>query len=163
MTAEPFQKLPNSPQKTALIQDLEYGGWITTDTFYDFDMRAEYRKTDIGPFIDETGEVVFLVTETGPSFPGGADVQSDYFKNFLDDLLVKPGEATQHTMLVQFLVLPNGQIAEVSSARTIDSWIPETSVQCCIHAVRDMPAWSPGLHRGRPVKVKMLLTFSLRT
>ena len=161
ISARDFHQMKNGPEKTERIRDLEYKGWFQTDTFLGMDRKLEYHKVDLTPFVDDMGESVFLVTEVSPEFPGGAISQEDYFQNLLSDLLSKPGEVTHNTLFIKFSVQKDGQIGGVEPAHPFPEWVPAIAGQRCLEAVREMPNWSPGLYKDKPVKVKMIQTFSL--
>lgn len=162
MAARDFHRMPSSPEKNSLIRALEYDGWFRMDTFLGLNKRMEMHKIDVTPFVDEMGESVFLVTDVSPEFPGGALAQGDYFQNLLSDLLAKPEEVTHNTLFIKFSVSKTGQIEAVEPASSFSEWVPETTTRRCLDAVREMPNWTPGIFKNRPVKVKMMLTFSLR-
>ncbi len=162
MGARDFQQMKTGPEKTRLIRDIEYKGWYQVDTFLGLDKKLEYHKVDLAPFVDDQGESVFLITDVSPEFPGGASSQKDYFQNFLGDLLAKPDGETQNTLFVKFSVKKNGEIEAVEAAQPFSQWVSAATAQRCIDAVREMPPWSPGIFKDRPVKVKMLISFGLR-
>jgi len=162
MAARDFHDMKSGPEKTERIRDLEYRGWLRVDTFLGMDKRLEYHKIDLTPFVDDMGESVFLVTDVSPEFPGGAITKEDYFQNVLSDLLSKPGEVTQNTLYIRFSVQKDGKIEAVEPAQPFPEWVPAITGQRCLEAVRDMPNWSPGMYKNRPVKVSMLMIFSLR-
>ena len=162
ISAQDFHQMKNGPEKTARIQALEFKDWFKIDTFYNLEKRLETQKIDLAPLVDDMGETIFLVTEISPEFPGGEAVQADYFQNLLGDLLAKPGESVQKTVFIKFTVNTDGTIDAVESVQPFPDWMPAQIAQRCLNAVKEMPAWSPGFYRNRPVKVKMLLDFSLR-
>ncbi|MFN0037723.1 MAG: hypothetical protein ACKVUS_21895, partial [Saprospiraceae bacterium] len=123
---------------------------------------TESPKTDLAPFVDDLGETVFLVTDVAPEFPGGTASLNDYLQNSIADLLSKPGEVTQNTLFVKFSVTKEGKIEATEPAQPFPTWVPTDTSQRCMEAVREMPAWSPGIYKDRPVKVKMMMSFSLR-
>jgi hypothetical protein len=159
--ARDYHQMQNGPAKLTKVRDLEHKGWIQTDTFMAMDRRLEYHDIELSPFVDETGESVFLVPEVSPEFPGGQESLRDYFHNLLHDLLVKPGEVTHNTLYIRYSVQKDGRIVDVAPAQPFPEWVPASTKQRCLEAVRDMPAWSPGMYRDRPVKVCMMETFSL--
>lgn len=162
MAAQQLQRIPASPERTAMVQDLAYNGWIQVDTFVDLKKKTVYQEFDLAPFVDELGESAFLVTDVAPEFPGGMASQQDYFQNLLPDLLVSPNESPQNTLFVKFSVQKDGHIEAVEPAQNLQPWIPATVGERCLQAVREMPNWSPGLYKNRPVKTKVLISFGLR-
>lgn len=161
MAAQDFHDMKSGPEKIERIRDLEYKGWFKVDTFLGLDKKLEYYKTDLTPFVDEMGESVFLVTDISPEFPGGMDSRKDYLQNLLGDLLAKPNAQIHNTLYIKFSVKNNGEITEVEPAQPFPTWVPAATGERCLQAVKEMPQWSPGIFKNRPVKVKMILTFSL--
>ncbi len=162
MAARDFHDMKSGPEKTERIRDLAYKGWVQVDTFLGMDKRLEYHKIDLTPFVDDMGESVFLVTDVSPEFPGAAITKADYFQNLLSDLLTKPDEQVHNTLYIKFSVQKDGKIEAVTPAQPFPEWVPAVTGQRCLEAVRDMPIWSPGMYKNRPVKVSMLMVFSLR-
>ena len=156
-----YHQMQNGPDKVTKVRDLEHNAWIQTDTFFNMERQIQYRDIELSPFVDETGESVFLVSEVSPEFPGGLESQRDYFHNLLQDLFPKPGEVTHNTLYIRFSVLKDGSIVDVGPANQFPEWVPASTKQRCLEAVREMPAWSPGMYRDRPVKVCMIQIFSL--
>lgn len=164
MSAEEYLRMPSGPEKTERIRDLESKGWYHQDknTYYNLKGQlTEPPKVDLSPYVDEKGETVFLVTDVSPEFPGGSDAFLDYLQNAVGDLLIKPGESVQNSVYIKFTIEKDGSITEVMPDR-IAEWIPGAVVERCKNAVQEMPNWSPGIYKDRPVKVRMLKTFSLR-
>jgi len=161
MAARDFHDMKSGPEKTERIRDMEYMGWFKVDTFIGMDKHVEYHKIDLTPFVDDMGEPVFLVTDISPEFPGGAITQKDYFQNMLGELLSKPEGETHNTLYIKFSVNKDGKIETVEPAQTFPEWVPAASGQRCLEAVREMPAWSPGRYKDRPVKMKMMIEFPL--
>jgi len=75
--------------------------------------------------------------------------------------VLKPGEVTHNTLFIKFSVQKDGKIGEVEPAHPFPEWVPAASGQRCLEAVREMPAWSPGRYKDRPVKMKMMIVFPL--
>lgn len=156
--------MQNGPEKLNRVQVLALRDWIHVDTFYNLDGMANYLKSDLAPLVDELGEPVFLVTEISPEFPGGKNSLDDYMQNLLGDLLAKDGEAVQNSLYVKFSVQKeDGKIEEIVPAQPFPDWVPPATAQRCLEAVRNMPNWSPGVYRNRPVKTIMLISFGLRS
>lgn len=161
ITARDFHQMKSGPEKSERIRDLEYKGWIQVDTFYDLDRKLRLHEIDLAPFVDDLGESVFLVADVSPEFPGGSLSQADYFQNLLGDLLAKPNEQIHNTLYIKFSVTTKGEITEVERSQPFPAWVPATTGERCLQAVKEMPQWSIGIFKNRPVKVKMIMTFSL--
>ncbi|MBC7777925.1 MAG: hypothetical protein H7246_21000 [Phycisphaerae bacterium] len=163
MTAREYIEMKSGPEKTKQIRELEHRSWYHQDALMDHTGNfIESKKFDLSPFVDSLGESAFLVTDISPEFPGGALSLNDYLQNKLGNLLVKPNEETQNTLFVKFSVLKDGKIEAVEPANPFPEWVRSSTRQRCLVAVREMPNWSPGIFKDQPVKVKMLMIFSLR-
>lgn len=163
MSAQAYNQMESGPEKTQQIRDLERRGWYHHDEYTDQRGNAlESAKVDLSPFVDDLGESVFLVTDVSPEFPGGPSTLNDYFQNLLGDLLARPSDEVQNTLYIKFSVLKDGKIDAIEPANPIPDWIPKLTSRRCLAALRDMPAWSSGIFKDSPVKVKVLMTFSLR-
>ena len=163
MGAHEYLEMKSGPEKIQKIRDLERRGWYHQDAYTDQRGNAlESARVDLAPFVDDLGESVFLVTDVSPEFPGGPSTLNDYLQNLLGDLLARPSDEVQNTLFFKFSVLKDGKIDAIEPANPIPDWIPKSTSQRCLAAIRDMPAWSPGVFKENPVKVKVLMTFSLR-
>ena len=163
MKAQEYNEMKPGPERIQAIKDLERKGWYNQDAAMDYSGNPLVsEKVDLSPFVDEMGESVFLVTAVSPEFPGGTTSLKDYQQNLLGDLLSRPADEVQNTLFIKFSVLKDGKIDAVEPASPFPDWIPVSTTQRCMDAVRDMPVWSPGIFNEAPVKVKLLMIFSLR-
>jgi bla regulator protein blaR1 len=92
---------------------------------------------------------VFSVVEEMPQYPGGTDELIAY----LSSNIVYPEEAknnnTQGKVIVNFVVNKHGEVTNVNVKKGIGSGCDEEAVR----VVSNMPAWVPGKHKGKTVKV----------
>jgi len=103
-------------------------------------------------------EEVFHVVETQPEYPGGENAMLKFIK----DNLVYPESAKKNgvegVVYVNFIIEKDGSISNVKVLRGI-------SAECdneIIRVVNLMPNWSPGMQRGRPVRVYFNLPFRFK-
>lgn len=102
---------------------------------------------------------VFTVVEEPPVFPGGDEAKSTYLAN----ALVYPESAKKNgaegTVYVTFVVEKDGKVSSAQVLRGIGYGCDEAA----LNAVISMPAWKPGMQRGKPVRVRfnMPIKFSL--
>ena len=163
LTAEEFHRMKPGPEKIEKVRALERNGWYQQDYFIDLDGKPiETQKTDLAPAVDDMGETVFLVTDLAPEFPGGPAALEDYLQNAVGDLLIKPGESVQNSIRIKFTVEKDGRITNIETEKRLPEWISAETVQRCKSVVEEMPAWSPGVFKDKPVKVRMVMDFSLR-
>ena len=92
---------------------------------------------------------VFTYVEQMPVFPGG-DLE---LRKFLAQSVKYPPLAlengVQGRVFVSFVVDKEGNVTDVRVARPLDPSLDKEAVR----VVQSMPKWSPGLQRGRAVKV----------
>ena len=106
----------------------------------------------------QNGEVVFLVVEEAPSFPGG----NQEAMMFLAKNIKYPEAAVkakiEGRVIVQFVVGKDGSISDVRVVRGV---CPELDAEA-VRVVKMMPKWIPGKQRGKEVAVKFTLPIMFR-
>lgn len=107
----------------------------------------------VEPHVERVGEpsdVTFTIVEQMPRFPGG---EEELFK-FIGGNIKYPEEAKEAGMegvvYVTFVVEKDGTIGEARVLRGIGGGCDEEAVR----VIRAMPAWEPGMQRGKPVRVQ---------
>lgn len=98
-------------------------------------------------------ETIYSVVDTPPEFPGGLAAFYDY----VDEHLVYPQLARKNkiegSVFVEFIVEDNGEVTQVRVLKGL-------SGRCDAEALRvlkDTPNFKPGVHGGKPVRVKLML------
>lgn len=162
-TAEDYRRMKPGPEKEAWFRKVEGDGWFFTAPSYKNlnGKPIEAPPVDLSPFVDESGESVFLITEKDPEFPGGQASFEDYLQNAVGDLLVKPDESVQNSVRIKFTIEKDGRITDVAVLDKNLVWVDQKILERCLQTIQDMPNWSPGAYRGRAVKMKLAFTFSL--
>lgn len=106
----------------------------------------------------EESEIVFVVVETMPQYPGGDTALME----FIAKNLVYPEKAVKENLygrvILQFTVDKNGDIQDVVVVRGVS---PELDAEA-IRVVKIMPRWIPGKQRGKTVAVKYTLPINFR-
>lgn len=124
----------------------------------------EVEIPDVEPEKEVVAEPVFSVVEDMPEFPGG---QAEMMK-YIMSRIVYPELEKQNNIeglaIIQFIVEPNGQISNVTTAPGAESRASQSLREEAIRVIKTMPAWKPGKQRGKPVKVKFTIPvrFKLR-
>ena len=162
LSAQSYHALPNGPEKIKVVRKLEWDGWTAIDTFYNLDQQITLQKTDLAPYIDDNGNTVFLVTDISPAFPNGDTLLRKMLRDSIGDILSGPNDEVQNSIYIKFSVETDGSIAEVEEAQQHSEWIKPEIIKSCLETVRAMPKWSPGIWKGKTVKVKMLISVNLR-
>lgn len=104
------------------------------------------------PNVDDTefADSLFTIVEVSPAFPGG---ETELYKYLLP--AIRYPEAArdagiQGTVFVNFVVEKDGSITNANVLRGIGGGCDEVA----LNAVRSMPVWTPGEHKGQKVRVR---------
>ncbi len=129
----------------------------------ELDINAEDdQDTEVGDFVapvDDGEEVeiveaeIFTIVEEQPGFPGGESALMDYLRNNIKYPQLARESNIQGTVFVTFVVEPNGAITNVNVLRGIGGGCDDEATR----VVKNMPAWTPGKQRGKPVRVQFNL------
>jgi protein TonB len=99
----------------------------------------------------------FFLVEVMPSFKGGG---LDEFRKYIQKRTNYPQEALdrkiQGRVFLTFIVEANGSVSNVTVVKGVDPLIDNEAVK----AIQGSPAWSPGLQRGQPVRVRYSMWLS---
>lgn len=115
---------------------------------------APYKMPDVLP--DEPSvkdPEIFIVAEDMPLFPGGDAALMRYLS-----LNIKYPTAARETgitgiVYVTFVIETDGSISSIGVLRSVAGGCTEEAVR----VVSEMPDWTPGKQRGKPVRVRMNL------
>lgn len=95
-------------------------------------------------------EVIFDVVEQQPIFPGGTD---ELYK-FISKNFKYPKKCLrknhQGKIYIQFVVNKDGSIGDVKILRGIDKDLDREAIR----VVKSMPKWTPGMQKGKLVRVR---------
>lgn len=98
-------------------------------------------------------EGVFYIVEDVPSFPGGTEALGAY----IDKNLEYPAKAKKNSMagkvMVEFIVNTDGSLSDLRVAQSSNTLFDKAALK----VFEDMPAWSPGIQRGKPVSCKIIV------
>ncbi|MEA4983698.1 MAG: M56 family metallopeptidase, partial [Paludibacter sp.] len=108
--------------------------------------------------IQPSDEVVFMVVEKMPEYPGG---NSELFK-YLAQSIKYPVDAqesgTQGKVICQFVVGKDGNISDVEVIRSVAPSIDTEAMR----VIKAMPAWTPGEQKGKNVSVRYTLPINFK-
>lgn len=102
----------------------------------------------------------FILVEVKPTFKGG-DIEK--FREWVQKRAIYPQQAQDNgikgKVYLTFIVERDGTVTNVKVVRGIDKLLDDEAVK----AIEASPKWSPGLQRGRPVRVRfsIFLNFTL--
>lgn len=103
---------------------------------------------------------VYIIVEEMPVFPGGDEA----LRSFVTNNINYPDEARKQKLhgrvFVCFVIGKDGAVCNVRVARSLNSLLDAEAIR----VVKAMPKWTPGKHKGQPVKVSYTLpiNFSLK-
>lgn len=105
-------------------------------------------------------EEIFTIVEEMPSFPGGEAKLFEYLGKNIRYPQIAREAGISGVVYVNFVVGPEGNISDVKVLRGIGGGADEEAIR----VVKNMPKWSPGKQRGKPVKVSynLPIRFSLK-
>ena len=99
----------------------------------------------------EEDEVVFVIVESMPEFPGGQQALFKYLSENVKYPVIAQENGIQGRVICQFVVNKDGSIVDVEVVRSGGD--PSLDKEA-IRVIKSMPKWKPGKQRGKPVRVK---------
>lgn len=100
------------------------------------------------------GTTDLFLLEVRPTFKGG-DVET--FREWVRKRTIYPQEAQdkgiQGRVYLTFIVERNGSVSNVKVVQGVDTLLDSEAIK----AIEASPKWSPGLQRGRPVRVRFAI------
>ena len=108
---------------------------------------------------DEVEDVVFVVVETMPEFPGGQQALFKYLSENVKYPVIAQENGIQGRVICQFVVNKDGKIVDVEVVRSGGD--PSLDKEA-IRVIKSMPPWKPGKQRGKAVRVKYTVPVNFR-
>lgn len=157
---------PEKPQDDAAL-DFEVVENPTRDTFtppaettasvpdQNMGLGSENDSTVFGGFLLGTGEGGGAGSDLDrfPVFPGGLDG----VRRYIERNVMYPTQAIKQkihgVVLISFDINKLGLVDNIKVERGVNPLIDEEAIK----AIRNMPAWKPGMRHGRPVIVKFII------
>ena len=111
------------------------------------------------PVEEEEEEVIFVVVESMPEFPGGAQAMMKYVAENIKYPVIAQENGIQGRVICQFVVEKDGKVSDIQVVRSSG----EASLDKeAVRVINSMPKWKPGKQRGKPVRVKYTLPVNFR-
>lgn len=108
---------------------------------------------------EEDENVVFMVVEKMPEFPGGQQELFKYLSKNVKYPVIAQENGIQGRAVCQFTVNKDGSIVDVEVVRSSgDKSLDNEAVR----VIKSMPKWKPGQQRGKPVRVKYTVPVNFR-
>ncbi len=144
---------PPPPPQTQILEIVEDDEELEEeleieDTEVDEDTQVEI--IDIVEEEEVAEPEIFTIVEDMPSFPGGEQALFKYLGENTKYPSMAKDAGVQGVVYVTFVVMENGSIENVRVLRGIGGGCDEEAVR----VVKNMPSWSPGKQRGKPVRVQ---------
>ena len=103
-------------------------------------------------------QTVFQVVEKMPEFPGGMAACLKFLSNNIKYPTISQENGVQGKVIVQFVVNKDGSIVDPVVVRSVDPYLDKEALR----VISMMPKWSPGMQRGKPVRVKYTVPVTFR-
>ena len=111
-----------------------------------------------GTVVEEDTEVVFVVVESMPAFPGGDEALFKYLNDNIKYPVIAQESGIQGRVICQFVVNRDGSIVDIEVVRSVDKSLDAEAIR----VIKNMPRWTPGKQRGKTVRVKYTLPVNFR-
>ena len=132
---------------------------IEINTEDDKDVEVVIAPPVEAPVEEEDEEVIFVVVESMPEFPGGQQALFKYLAENVKYPVIAQENGIQGRVICQFVVNKDGSIVDVVAVRS--SGEPSLDKEA-IRVIQSMPKWKPGKQRGKPVRVKYTVPVNFR-
>ena len=132
---------------------------IEINTEDDKDVEVVIAPPVEAPVEEEEEEVIFMVVETMPEFPGGQQALFKYLGENVKYPVIAQENGIQGRVICQFVVNRDGSIVDVVVVRS--SGEPSLDKEA-LRVINSMPKWKPGKQRGKPVRVKYTVPVNFR-
>lgn len=129
---------------TEITEELEIA-----DSEMDEDTEIEFQEVQVEEEVEEVADEVFVIVEQMPTFPGGDLELRKFLAQSVKYPVIAQENGIQGRVFVSFVVNQKGEVTNVKVARPLDPNLDKEAVR----VVQSMPKWSPGMQRGKPVKV----------
>ena len=159
---------PPEPPKVTDILDIVSDD-VQVDTHIDINMEADlsteiaivtagvYTETEIE---EEEEVIIFAIVEEKPLF-NGKDAEEG-FRKWVQDNTVYPTVAQENgisgRVFVEFSIDKTGQLVDIRVIRGVDPLLDAEALR----VIKLSPKWTPGMQRGKPVKVKYTFPFQFK-
>ena len=111
------------------------------------------------PVEEEEEEVVFVIVESMPEFPGGQQALFKYLSDNIKYPVIAQENGIQGRVICQFTVNKDGSIVDIEVVRSGGD--PSLDKEA-VRVIKTMPKWKPGKQRGKPVRVKFTVPVSFK-
>jgi periplasmic protein TonB len=108
-------------------------------------------KDQKGGLSGDSSDDTYVVVEVPPTFQGGG---IEKFRDWVSHKTVYPDAAQKSgirgTVIILFIVEKDGSVSDVHVVQSVNPILDAEAVK----AIESSPKWSPGIQRGKPVRVR---------
>jgi outer membrane biosynthesis protein TonB len=94
-------------------------------------------------WVDEDGETIYKKTEVPPEFVGGKDALFKY----INDSIKYPEDVQRGNVYIAFVITKEGAVRDARIVKGIN----ENCDKEALRLINNMPAWDPGMEKGKIV------------
>ncbi len=154
----PPPEVPEVIEVLNVVEDDVETAEIVIDTEDDKDKQIVIQAPVQAKVEEEDTDVVFMVVESMPSFPGGDAALFKYLSENIKYPVIAQESGIQGRVICQFVVNRDGSIVDIEVVRSVDRSLDAEAKR----VIASMPKWSPGKQRGKSVRVKYTLPVNFR-
>lgn len=154
----PPPEVPEVIEVLNVVEDDVETAEIIIDTEDDKDKQVVIQPPVQVKVEEEDTEVIFMVVESMPSFPGGDAALFKYLSDNIRYPVIAQESGIQGRVICQFVVNRDGSIVDIEVVRSVDRSLDAEAVR----VIQNMPRWTPGKQRGKTVRVKYTLPVNFR-
>ena len=99
----------------------------------------------------------FHIVDEKPEFPGGNECLFEYLSKAIRYPRLG-GCGIQGRVICQFIIHEDGSINDINVIRSLDRDLDKEAVRI----IKEMPKWEPGIHQGKPVKVRYTIPINFK-
>lgn len=100
----------------------------------------------------------FMVVEDMPEFPGGTSALMEYLRKNIKYPSLCRESNIQGRVIISFVVNKDGKIVDAEVVKSVHPLLDREALR----VVSSMPAWKPGMQRGKPVRVRYTVPVNFR-
>ena len=93
-----------------------------------------------------------------PQFPGGEDALSRFIAKTVQYPIAAQQNGIQGRVTCSFIINPDGSISDAEVTQGVDPSLDKEALR----VINQMPKWTPGMQRGKAVKVKYTTPVTFR-
>lgn len=124
---------------------------------------ADERAKANATYKDSKGRTVYNTAEVMPTFRGSQEELEQYIQDNINYPTTAQTDKIEGTVFVEFVVGADGAVRDVEAVETTSDAVKQNLSEEAVRVVSNMPTWTAGTQRGKPVDVRVSLpiTFQL--